>query len=66
MMKPSPSIPVQITDIIQTTEEAVLVELSGRRVFWVPRSAVEFYPGHVLLPMWLVKKINNKVFLHET
>jgi hypothetical protein len=59
-MKPRPAIPVPIAGIVQTTEDAVLVRLPSGRSRWVPRDHAEFSPGHVLLPVWLAKKIGER------
>ena len=55
------SIPVEITDIIQTTDDAVLVQLPSGRTAWVPRMLADFTPGHVILPAWLARRIHQEV-----
>jgi hypothetical protein len=60
MMKPTPSTPIRIKDILQTTQAAILVQLPDGRVEWLPRRYAEFYPGHVIIPQWLSKKLSDK------
>jgi len=57
-MKPSPQIPIPIDDILQTTEDAVLVLLAGRRE-WIPRAHVQFAAGHMIVPVWMADKIRR-------
>jgi hypothetical protein len=58
-MKPPPAIPVRIAGILRTTEDAVLIKLPSGASCWIPRDRATFFPGHVSLPAWLARKIND-------
>lgn len=50
-----------ITDIIETKERSIQVVLAETgKPCWLPRRLAEFYPGRVVLPMWLADKILRK------
>jgi hypothetical protein len=52
-MKPRPTVPVAITDILQTTEDHILVMVTKTgRAHWVDRDQATFYPGLVVVPDW--------------
>ena len=50
---------LKIDDIIETTDRAVKVRLADSdKTPWLPRRICEYYPGKVVIPMWLYKRIN--------
>ena len=49
---------LKITDILETKDRSVQVVLAATgKSCWLPRRHVEFYPGRVVLPLWLAQKI---------
>ena len=57
--KPHPTITIQITDIIQTTEDGVLVQLPSGHCHWLPRRLTLFRPGHVIVTPHMAVKIRT-------
>lgn len=51
-------VPVKITGILETTPDGVrvVIESTGRPA-WLPRAHATFFPGMVVIPEWLEKKL---------
>jgi hypothetical protein len=54
----SPCATIEIDDVIAGTYSAVcvLIRATGK-LAWLPRNCTEIWPGLVIVPEWLAKKI---------
>ena len=65
-------IQVQISDIVDDTRpNSILVEIaSTKKQVWLPRrwpgGKIEFWPGRVVIPLWLAKKVLGDLSEAET
>ena len=57
---PPVSVAVQISNILDTSPDGIKVEIKKTaEVCWLPRAVVDFFPGHVVMPDWLARKIRT-------
>ena len=58
IMKPGPSIRMEITGILEITDNGIQVvsKKTGKAV-WLPKDELEYLPGCVMVPEWLMKKL---------
>jgi hypothetical protein len=59
-MYPTPIAIINITGIKQTTDDGVQVIRANGKTLWLPRLRVDFLPGRVVVPRWLMAKIERK------
>lgn len=57
IMKPGPSIRMEITGILEVSDKGIQVinKKTGKAV-WLPKDELEYLPGCVMVPEWLMKK----------
>ncbi len=52
---------IHLSGIEEATEKGVVVITSDGRRIQLPRQYAEFFPGRVVIPMWLNKKVNKGI-----
>ena len=51
---------IRINGILETRDQGIEVEFKDGGRAWLPRDHVEFYPGRVVVPAWLFKKMKGE------
>lgn len=48
---------VPISEIKTIKDRSILVVFMDSKTAWLPKREIDFVPGHVVMPIWLAKKM---------